>query len=195
MNETMNEGFMNLVIALLMGILFMFLVMTMQFESFLDPIAIMFSLPLALIGAVLGLFIAGSELSILSLIGIILLMGLVAKNGILLIDFTKQRRKEGLSVKEALIDAGTVRLRPIVMTSLAMIFGMVPVVTGTGAGTEMRAPMGHAVIGGLITSTLLTLFIVPVVYSLLDSMKRKFSRKTKKAVSSDLTYENGDLPL
>ena len=186
MNETMSEGFMNLVIALLMGILFMYLVMTMQFESFLDPIAIMFSLPMALIGAVLGLFIAGSELSILSLIGIILLMGLVAKNGILLIDFTKQRRNEGLSVKEALIESGTVRLRPILMTSIAMIFGMIPVVIGTGAGTEMRAPMGQAVIGGLITSTLLTLFIVPVVYSLLDSMKKKFRRKTEKNVSPNL---------
>ncbi|EGW39578.1 efflux RND transporter permease subunit [Desulfosporosinus sp. OT] len=195
MNETMSEGFMNLVIALLMGILFMFLVMTMQFESFLDPIAIMFSLPMALIGAVLGLFIAGSELSILSLIGIILLMGLVAKNGILLIDFTKQRRKEGLGVKEALIEAGTVRLRPILMTSLAMIFGMVPVVTGTGAGTEMRAPMGQAVIGGLITSTLLTLFIVPVVYSLLDSMKNKFRRNTEKSLTPNLPAEKRDLPI
>jgi len=186
MNETMSEGFMNLVIALLMGILFMYLVMTMQFESFLDPIAIMFSLPMALIGAVLGLFIAGSELSILSLIGIILLMGLVAKNGILLIDFTKQRRKEGLGVKEALIEAGTVRLRPILMTSIAMIFGMIPVVIGTGAGNEMRAPMGQAVIGGLITSTLLTLFIVPVVYSLLDSLKKKFRRKNQKNVPANL---------
>jgi len=184
MNEMMQEGFNNLVIALLMGILFMFLVMTMQFESFLDPIAIMFSLPMALIGAVLGLFIAGSELSIMSLIGIILLMGLVAKNGILLIDFTKKRRNDGLGVKEALIEAGAVRLRPILMTSLAMIFGMIPVATATGVGTEMRAPMGHAVIGGLITSTLLTLFIVPVVYSLLDDLKKKFRRKTKDNVSS-----------
>ncbi|MHB8126742.1 MAG: efflux RND transporter permease subunit [Desulfitobacteriaceae bacterium] len=182
MNEMMMEGFTNLVIALLMGILFMYLVMTMQFESFLDPIAIMFSLPMALIGAVLGLFIGGSELSILSLIGIILLMGLVAKNGILLIDFTKQRRSEGLSVKEALIEAGAVRLRPIMMTSLAMIFAMIPVAIGTGGGSEMRAPMGHAVIGGLITSTLLTLFIVPVVYSLLDSMKKKFRRKTETPI-------------
>lgn len=186
MNETMSEGFASLVTALLMGILFMFLVMTMQFESFLDPIAIMFSLPMALIGAVLGLYIAGSELSIMSLIGIILLMGLVAKNGILLIDFTRQKRKDGLGVKEALIEAGSVRLRPILMTTLAMIFGMIPVATATGAGTEMRAPMGHAVIGGLITSTLLTLFIVPVIYSLLDDLKRKFRRNTEKTRDSSL---------
>lgn len=190
MNEMMQEGFGSLVTALLMGILFMFLVMAMQFESFLDPIAIMFSLPMALIGAVLGLFIAGSELSIMSLIGIILLMGLVAKNGILLIDFTRQRINEGLGVKEALIEAGAVRLRPILMTSLAMIFGMIPVATATGAGTEMRAPMGHAVIGGLITSTLLTLFIVPVVYSLLDDMKKKMRRKTEKNVAPIIQAKN-----
>jgi len=112
----------------------------------------MFSLPMALIGAILGLYIAGSELSILSLIGIILLMGLVAKNGILLIDFTIQRRNEGLSIKEALIEAGSVRLRPILMTTLAMIFGMIPVATGTGPGAEMRAPMGHAVIASTVAN-------------------------------------------
>ncbi|AFM39883.1 cation/multidrug efflux pump [Desulfosporosinus acidiphilus SJ4] len=187
MNEVMSEGFSSLVMALLMGILFMYLVMTMQFESFLDPIAIMFSLPMALIGAVLGLYAAGSELSIMSLIGVILLMGLVAKNGILLVDFTKQRRKEGLGIKEALQEAGRTRLRPILMTTLAMIFGMIPVALATGSGAEMRAPMGHAVIGGLITSTLLTLFIVPVVYSLLDDLKQKFHRKTKTEVSPDHT--------
>ncbi|KGK87436.1 acriflavin resistance protein [Desulfosporosinus sp. HMP52] len=192
MNETMQEGFASLVTALLMGILFMFLVMAMQFESFLDPIAIMFSLPMALIGAVLGLYIAGSELSILSLIGIILLMGLVAKNGILLIDFTKQKMNEGFEVKAALIEAGSVRLRPILMTTLAMIFGMIPVAIGTGSGAEMRAPMGHAVIGGLITSTLLTLFVVPVVYSFLDDMKKKLSRKSKNTVS--IVYQtNNDI--
>lgn len=180
MNEVMQEGFSSLLMALLMGIMFMFLVMAMQFESFLDPIAIMFSLPMALIGAVLGLYIAGSELSILSLIGIILLMGLVAKNGILLIDFTKQKMKAGFEAKEALMEAGAVRLRPILMTTLAMIFGMIPVAVGTGAGAEMRAPMGHAVIGGLITSTLLTLFIVPVIYSLLDSLKQRLRRKGAK---------------
>ncbi|AFQ43340.1 efflux RND transporter permease subunit [Desulfosporosinus meridiei] len=184
MNEMMQEGFASLVTALLMGILFMFLVMAMQFESFLDPVAIMFSLPMALIGAVLGLYVAGSELSILSLIGIILLMGLVAKNGILLIDFTKQKMNEGFEVREALIEAGSVRLRPILMTTLAMIFGMIPVAIGSGSGAEMRAPMGHAVIGGLITSTLLTLFVVPVVYSLLDNIKKKLSRKSKNTVST-----------
>lgn len=191
MNEMMQEGFASLVTALLMGILFMFLVMAMQFESFLDPIAIMFSLPMALIGAVLGLYIAGSELSILSLIGIILLMGLVAKNGILLIDFTKQKRNEGLEIRESLVEAGAVRLRPILMTTLAMIFGMIPVAIGSGAGAEMRAPMGHAVIGGLITSTLLTLFVVPAVYSLLDDLKKRFRRKTNQTQSPVYPAKSG----
>lgn len=184
--ETMQEGFGSLLTALMMGILFMYMIMATQFESFLEPIAIMFALPMALIGAVLGLFIAGSELSIMSLIGVILLMGLVAKNGILLVDFAKQKLAEGASLTEALIQAGRVRLRPILMTTLAMIFGMIPIATATGAGTEMRAPMGHAVIGGLISSTLLTLFVVPVVYSLLRDLKGWSARKViqlKKAPS------------
>jgi len=176
-NETMQEGFSNLVIALFMGILFMYMVMTMQFESYIEPISIMFALPMALIGAVGGLFIAGSQLSIMSLIGVILLMGLVAKNGILLVDFCKQKLRQGVPIHEALVEAGLVRLRPILMTSLAMIFGMIPIATATGSGTEMRAPMGHAVIGGLITSTILTLFIVPVVFSLLTDLKGFVRRK------------------
>lgn len=179
-NESMQEGFSNLVIALLMGIMFMYMIMAMQFESLIEPIAIMFALPMAVIGAVAGLFVAGSQLSIMSLIGIILLMGLVAKNGILLIDFTKQKLAEGATVSAALIEAGQVRLRPIMMTTLAMIFGMIPIATATGAGTEMRAPMGHAVIGGLISSTILTLFVVPVVYSLLTDMKNWSKKLIKK---------------
>lgn len=179
-SESMQEGMGNLVMSLLMGIMFMYMIMAMQFESFLEPIAIMFALPMALIGAVLGLFVAGSELSIMSLIGIILLMGLVAKNGILLVDFARQKLAEGLPMTAALIEAGRVRLRPILMTTLAMIFGMIPIATATGAGTEMRAPMGHAVIGGLISSTILTLFVVPVVYSLLRDMKDWAVKRLKK---------------
>jgi HAE1 family hydrophobic/amphiphilic exporter-1 len=178
MNQTMQEGFNSLAVALGIGILFIFLVMAAQFESFLDPISIMFALPMAMIGAVLGLYIAESQLSIISLIGIIMLMGLVAKNAILLIDFTKQKREEGMQKHQALALAGSIRLRPILMTSLAMIFGMIPLALATGAGTELRAPMAHAVIGGLITSTILTLFVVPAIYSLLDDFKKLFvSRK------------------
>lgn len=176
MNGTMQEGFNSIVTALFMSILFLYLVMAAQFESFIDPISIMFALPLAIIGAILGLYVAGSELSIMAMIGIIMLMGLVAKNGILLIDFAKQKRGEGLDRDEALKEAGLVRLRPIIMTTLAMIFGMIPLAVAKGAGTEMRAPMAQAVIGGLITSTILTLFIVPVVYTLLDDLKGLFKK-------------------
>jgi len=170
--NAMLEGFNELVIALGMGVLFIFLVMAAQFESYIDPVAIMFALPLAIIGAILGLFITGSQLSVMSLIGVILLMGLVAKNAILLVDYAKQRRSAGMERNNALIEAGLVRLRPIVMTSLAMIFGMMPSALARAAGSEMYAPMAHAVIGGLVTSTILTLFVVPVIYTLLDDFKK-----------------------
>lgn len=176
MNATMQEGFMGLVIALAMGVLFIFMVMAAQFESFLDPLAIMFSLPLALIGAIVGLYLTGSTMGFTALIGIIMLMGLVVKTAILLIDFTIQRMKEGMGINEALIEAGQVRFRPILMTTLSTIFGMVPVALATGAGSEMRVPMAYAVIGGLFSSTLLTLFIIPVVYTLLHDLKGLFKK-------------------
>lgn len=173
-NQTMQEGFNGMVAALIMGILFIYLVMAAQFESFIDPISIMFALPMAMVGAILALYITGTPLSIIAVMGIILLMGIVAKNAILLIDFALQRRREGLERNAALVEAGTIRLRPILMTSLAMIFGMIPLAVAKGTGTEMRAPMAYAVIGGLITSTLLTLFVVPVIYALLDDVKKLF---------------------
>lgn len=187
-NQTMQEGFSSLVIALVMGILFIYLVMAAQFESFIDPISIMFALPMAMIGAILGLYITGSELSIVSLIGIIMLMGLVAKNAILLIDFALQRRKAGIERNEALVEAGTIRLRPILMTTLAMIFGMIPLAVAKGTGTEMRAPMAYAVIGGLITSTLLTLFVVPVIYALLDDVKKLFLKGPVTMTEKSVRY-------
>ena len=141
-----------------------------QSESDINPFAIMFSLPLAVVGAILGLFLMGSDLSLVSMIGIIMLMGLVTKNAILLIDFIKQARARGIERNEAVRQAAATRLRPIMMTSLAMILGMMPVAMSLGAGTEWRAPMAHAMIGGLITSTLLTLVAVPVIYTLLDDL-------------------------
>jgi HAE1 family hydrophobic/amphiphilic exporter-1 len=128
---------------------------------------------MSIIGAVLALLVAGSAMSIISLIGIIMLMGLVTKNAILLVDYTNVMRERGLSRTDALLEAGPTRLRPILMTTLAMIFGMFPVAFGFGEGSEFRSPMGQAVIGGLITSTLLTLLIVPVVYTILDDFSTK----------------------
>jgi hydrophobe/amphiphile efflux-1 (HAE1) family protein len=168
--EMQAESFANIFVSLILAIIFVYIVLAAQFESFMHPFAIMLALPMAIIGAVLALLVANSALSVMSLIGIIMLMGLVTKNGILLVDYTNVLRERGLSRTDALLKAGPTRLRPILMTTFAMIFGMVPVAFALGEGSELRAPMGQAVIGGLITSTLLTLFIVPVVYTFLDDL-------------------------
>ena len=154
--------------SLTLAIVFIYLILASQFGSFLQPLAIMLSLPLSLIGVMLGLMLTRGTFNIMSMIGVIMLMGLVTKNAILLIDFANQARAGGRDRRDALIDAGELRLRPIVMTTLAMIFGMLPTALALGAGAEFRAPMADAVIGGLITSTLLTLVVVPVVYTYLD---------------------------
>ena len=162
--------------ALGIAVIFIYLVLASQFGSFLQPIAIMVSLPLSLIGVLGALLITGSTLNIFSVIGFIMLMGLVTKNAILLVDFTNQRQREGLGQFEALMEAGQVRLRPILMTTLAMVFGMLPMAIGMGDGGETQAPMGRAVIGGVITSTLLTLVVVPVAYTYLDSLGKRAAR-------------------
>lgn len=165
MADDMDDSFGNMGIALVLAVLFIFMVMAAQFESWTEPLAIMPTLPLAAIGAILFLFLSKSDISLISLIGIMMLMGLVTKNAILLIDFAKQQIDEGHTVHDALITAGHVRLRPIIMTSLAMIFGMLPITLGLGPGAETRAPMAFAIIGGVLTSTVLTLVVVPVIYS------------------------------
>lgn len=171
--ELMGETGAGIALALLVGIIFIFFVLAAQFESYVDPLAIMFSLPLALVGAVLGLLAMRSELSIMSQIGIVMLMGLVTKNAILLIDFAKKRREAGEERNAALVAAARTRMRPIMMTTAAMIFGMLPLAFGFGPGAEGRAPMAHAIIGGLVTSTLLTLVVVPVAYTLLDDVRER----------------------
>ena len=164
------ESFLNILLSLALAVIFVYIVLAAQFESFTYPFAIMLALPMSLIGAVLGLLVFGSAVSMMSMIGIIMLMGLVTKNGILLVDYANVLRDRGQERTEALINAGATRLRPILMTTFAMIFGMMPVAFAVSEGSEFRAPMGQAVIGGLITSTLLTLFVVPVVYSILDDL-------------------------
>jgi HAE1 family hydrophobic/amphiphilic exporter-1 len=167
-SEHMEESFRYLAEALILAVIFVYLILAAQFESFIDPLSIMLSLPLSLIGMAGMLLLTGDTINIMSLIGLIMLMGLVTKNAILLVDYTKVLRSRGMERTEAIITAGRTRLRPIMMTTLAMIFGMIPLAIAFGAGAEMRAPMARAVIGGLITSTFLTLLIVPVMYSLLD---------------------------
>ena len=162
---------------LFLAIVFIYLVLASQFESFLQPLAIMLSLPLSLIGVFAAMLVSRGTMNMMSMIGLIMLMGLVTKNAILLIDNANQRRAEGLGREEALIAAGEIRLRPILMTTLAMIFGMLPLALALGEGSEFRSPMARAVIGGLISSTVLTLVVVPVVYTYLDSLGLYFSRK------------------
>jgi HAE1 family hydrophobic/amphiphilic exporter-1 len=157
--------------AILLAIFFIYFVLASQFESFKLPIAIMASLPLSMVGMVLMLLVTGDSMSMMTSIGMILLMGLVTKNAILLVDHALHlEREEGISRRQAIIRAGTVRLRPILMTSFAMIGGMLPLFLALGAGAEMRAPMARAVVGGLITSTMLTLIVVPVFFEILEDM-------------------------
>jgi hydrophobe/amphiphile efflux-1 (HAE1) family protein len=171
--QEMQESFTAAVAALGMAVIFIYIILASQFGSFLQPLAIMASLPFTLIGVFLALLITGSTLNIFSIIGIIMLMGLVTKNAILLVDFTNQGLREGRSRHDAILAAGQVRLRPILMTTMAMIFGMLPMAIGSADGGEQNAPMGRAVIGGIITSTLLTLVVVPVLYTYLDALGRR----------------------
>jgi HAE1 family hydrophobic/amphiphilic exporter-1 len=170
MADTMGESFKYMGIALFLAVVLVYMILAAQFDSFIQPLTIMLSLPLSVVGAFGGLYLTGKTLNIFSMIGVIMLMGLVTKNAILLVDFANQQRAEGLSVADALVRAGTIRLRPIMMTTAAMIFGMMPVALALSEGGDTRAPMAICVIGGLVTSTLLTLIVVPVAYSLSESM-------------------------
>ena len=182
--KNMTESFGYAISALVMAILFIYMILASQFKSFLQPLALMTSLPLTLIGVVLALLLFRSTLSMFSIIGVVMLMGLVTKNAILLVDFAIRMREEGMERSEALLVAAKVRLRPILMTTLAMIFGMIPLAFALTEGAEQRAPMGQAVIGGVITSSLLTLVVVPVAYCFMDDLaewfKRKFGSKPDK---------------
>ena len=167
--------------ALALAVIFIYIVLASQFGSFLQPLAIMASLPLSVVGVMLALLVTGTTLNIFSMIGIVFLMGLVTKNAILLVDFANKGQRDGLNQFEALLAAGQVRLRPILMTTSAMIFGMLPLAIGLGEGAEQQAPMGRAIIGGVITSTLLTLVVVPVIYSYIDALDRRLRPKHRGA--------------
>jgi HAE1 family hydrophobic/amphiphilic exporter-1 len=182
--EIMMESFGYAMQSLLLAIVLIYAVLASEFRSFLQPFALMLSLPLSLLGVAGMLYLVHDTLNMMSMIGIILLMGLVTKNAILVVDFANAQRREGLPRRDALIRAVRIRLRPILMTTLAMIFGMLPLAFEIGAGSEFRAPMARAVIGGLITSTLLTLIVVPVVYTYLDDLATRFAAWWAKPVSS-----------
>jgi multidrug efflux pump subunit AcrB len=167
------EAFNGLLAAMGLAVIFIYIVLASQFGSFIQPIAIMASLPLARIGVMLALLLWRSTLNVFSMIGLVMLMGLVTKNAILLVDFANQARKAGASVPDALLQAGLIRMRPIVMTTAAMVFGMLPMALAFNDGGEVQAPMGRAIIGGVLTSTLLTLVVVPVLYSYLVRDRRR----------------------
>ena len=179
--EHFRETLTNIIQSLLLAIIFIYLVLASQFGSFLQPLAIMLSLPLSMVGVLLMLLLTRTTFNLMSMIGLILLMGLVTKNAILLVDFANKGRARGLDRRSALIDAGEIRLRPIVMTTLAMIFGMMPLALALGHGAEFRAPMARAVIGGLITGSLLTLVVIPVVYTIVDDIGSGISSRLTRA--------------
>jgi HAE1 family hydrophobic/amphiphilic exporter-1 len=183
--EMQQEMFFNMFTALAIAIVFIFIVLASQFNSFTHPFTIMLALPLAVVGALIAIFILGSTFDMMTMVGIILLMGLVNKNSILLVDYTLQQIDKGKSIKEALLIAGPVRMRPILMTTAAMIMGMLPTALGLGEGGEFRQGMAVAVIGGLITSTLLTLLVVPVVFTFVEGWRRRRKTPPNEVVATE----------
>jgi HAE1 family hydrophobic/amphiphilic exporter-1 len=167
-SDEMQASFQSLQFALALAIFLVYLIMASQFESLIHPFVILFTIPLALVGAVLALFVTGTTINIVALIGVIMLAGIVVNNAIVLVDLINQLRAQGKDRFDAIMEAGSARLRPILMTSLTTALGLLPMATGFGEGSEVRTPMAITVIGGLLVSTILTLVVIPVVYSLLD---------------------------
>jgi HAE1 family hydrophobic/amphiphilic exporter-1 len=167
-SEEMQQSFQSMQFALALAVFLVYLVMASQFESLIHPFVILFTIPLALIGAVLALFVTGTTLNIVAFIGVIMLAGIVVNNAIVLVDLINQLKSEGKQRIDAIMEAGTARLRPILMTSLTTALGLLPMALGFGEGSEVRTPMAITVIGGLTVSTFLTLLVIPVVYSLMD---------------------------
>lgn len=177
--ENQEEGFGTLGIALLASILLVYLVMVALYDSFATPFIVIFSVPLSFIGALLFLALANQTLNIFTILGIIMLIGLVTKNAILLVDFANHRKDNGDSTHDALVAANHARLRPILMTTIAMVFGMIPIAMATGDGADMNRGLAIVIIGGLLSSLFLTLVVVPVVYSLFDGIQRRFGKTEK----------------
>ena len=184
--KDMQESFAYALQALALAVVFIYMILASQFRSYLQPVALMASLPLTLIGVVGALILFGSTLNLFSIIGVVMLMGLVTKNAILLVDFANRARDQGMERSAALLEAARVRLRPILMTTLAMVFGMVPLAFALSEGSEQRAPMGQAVIGGVITSSVLTLVVVPVIYGYLDDLGAWMRRRMGLTPASTL---------
>jgi HAE1 family hydrophobic/amphiphilic exporter-1 len=185
-SEIMREGFGATLMALGLSVILIYILMAALFEGYLSPLIIMMGLPMALVGAILAIVITGKTLSIITMIGIIMLMGLVGKNAILLVDYTNTLRRQGRSMREALLEAGPVRLRPILMTSFSLIFGLLPVAVATAHGGEVRSPMAVAVIGGMLLNTMLSLLVIPVLYTVFEGVGTWFNRRLQAALRAVL---------
>jgi HAE1 family hydrophobic/amphiphilic exporter-1 len=186
MTDIQRDAFAQLASAMALSVLLIYMLLVALYESWLQPLAILFALPVTVVGAFGGLLLTGNSINIISLLGVIMLIGIVAKNAILLVDYTNiLRRNHGYDdVKAALVEAGRVRLRPILMTVFAIVFALMPLLFGTGAGSEMRAPMAAVLIGGNISSTLLTLLLVPVMYYFFEWLSVSFSRLRHKLLGA-----------
>ncbi|WP_116790371.1 efflux RND transporter permease subunit [Flavobacterium psychrotrophum] len=193
--ENQSEGFGTLGVALLAAIILVYLVMVALYDSFVYPFVVLFAVPLSFIGALLALALTNNTLNIFTILGIIMLIGLVCKNAILLVDFTNHRKEQGESTYHALIQANHARLRPILMTTIAMVFGMIPIALAKGGAAQMNNGLAWVIIGGLISSLFLTLIIVPVVYSIFDGLIRRFSKKDKIDYAAEMVadYEHREL--
>lgn len=192
--ENQQEGFGTLGIALLASIILVYFVMVALYDNFITPFVVLFSIPLSFIGALVFLAITDQTLNIFTILGIIMLIGLVAKNAIMLVDFTNHKKEAGFSTNEALMAANHARFRPILMTTIAMVIGMVPIATAQGDGADMNRGIAIVIMGGLLSSLFLTLVIVPVVYSIFDSLQRRFGKKEKLNYTELMTsdYEEND---
>jgi len=179
-NEQMMESFSSLAVALLLALLLVYSVMAVQYESFFNPFVIMFSVPTCIIGVVLSLLLTGRTFNITAFIGVIMLVGIAVSNAIVYVDYLKQLRERGMERNAAIVEAGRVRLRPILMTAFSTILAMLPMAIGLGEGAEMIAPLATVVIGGLLASTLITLVLVPVVYSIFDDWGQKIGARFNK---------------
>jgi HAE1 family hydrophobic/amphiphilic exporter-1 len=185
-NQDMIDSFTSLALALLIAIILVYAVMAIQYESFFMPFIIMFSVPTTLIGVVGGLLITGRTFNVQAFIGLIMLVGIAVANAIVLVDYIKRLIDRGVERNEAIIEAGRVRLRPILMTALATILAMLPMATGLGEGGETSAPMATVVIGGLLASTFITLLLIPVVFSLFDDWNKKIRKRFQKKDAADI---------
>ncbi len=181
-NETIMEAMEQMLLMLALGILLVYLVMVAQFQSLKSPFIVMFTIPLAFTGGFLGLLLTGMEVSVISIIGFVMLTGIIVNNGIVLVDYVNQLRLEGTEKREALLEAGVTRMRPILMTSITTILGLLMTALATGTGSEMMQPIAVVCIGGMVYATLMTLFVVPVMYDL-------FNRKELKAITDDQLTE------